>query len=258
MPWSQGRVAMIIDGHAHVTAADFGSADELLRQLDQAGIDRAVCVPGGMIDVRQFSRYLSGRLQPDQTIPNHLVYEAIARHADRLYGFVCINPKDPLAAAIMREGFDRGCRGVKLAPTVHRFAFTEPVLAEVAEECGRRGFPVYTHVVPQPGATTGDFAALAQRHPATSFILGHMGFGPGDVDAIEFAARLPNFYLETSLGNYLILRDALAAAGPGKLIFGSEFPLSHPKVELEKIKLLDASAHDAIWRKNVLEQLALA
>ncbi len=248
---------MIIDGHAHVSATDFGSADELLRQLDQAGIDKAVCVPGGMIDVRQFSRYLSGRLQPDPNIPNHLVFEAIARHADRLYGFVCINPKDAKAADMMRDGFDRGCRGVKLAPTVHRFAFSEPVLAEVAEECGRRGFPVYTHVVPQPGATTGDFAALAQRHPGTSFILGHMGFGPGDVDAIEFAARLPNFYLETSLGNFLIMRDALAKAGPGKLIFGSEFPLSHPKVELEKIKLLDASAHDALWRKNVLERIGV-
>jgi predicted TIM-barrel fold metal-dependent hydrolase len=246
---------MIIDGHAHVSASEFGNADELLRQLDQAGIDRAVCVPGGMIDVRQFSRILSGRLQPDQKIPNHLVYAAIAQHPDRLYGFVCINPKDAGALEMMREGFDRGCRGVKLAPIVHRFLFTEPVLDQVAEECGRRGFPVYTHVVPQPGGTTADFAALARRHSGTSFVLGHMGFGPGDTDAIELATQLPNFYLETSLGNFLIMRDALAAAGPTKLIFGSEFPLSHPKVELEKIKLLDSAAHDAIWRRNILERI---
>jgi predicted TIM-barrel fold metal-dependent hydrolase len=249
---------MIIDGHAHLWAKDFGSADELLRQLDQAGIDRAVCVPGGMIDVRQFSRILSGRLQPDQKIPNHLVFEAIARHPDRLYGFVCINPKDPQAVAMMRDGFDRGCRGVKLAPLVHRFLFTEPVLDEVAEECGRRRFPLYTHVVPQPGGTTGDFGALARRHANTSFIVGHMGFGPADMDAIELAAELPNFHLETSLGNYLALRDALAKAGPSKLIFGSEFPLSHPKVELEKIKLLDPAAHDAIWRQNILRQINVA
>jgi len=248
---------MIIDGHTHVSASDYGNVDELLRQLDQAGIDKAVCVPGGMIDVRQFSRIFSGRLQPDQNIPNHLVYEAIAKHPDRLYGFVCINPKDAKAMSMLREGFERGCRGVKLAPLVHRFAFTEPVLEEVAAECGRRGFPVYTHVVPQPGGTTADFAALARRHPGTAFILGHMGFGPGDVDAIEFAAQLPNFYLETSLGNYLIMRDAHAQAGAAKIIFGSEFPLSHPKVELEKIKLLDPAAHDAIWRRNILERMGM-
>lgn len=248
---------MLIDGHAHVSASDFGCADELLRQLDQAGIDRAVCVPGGMIDVRQFSRLLSGRLQPDTNIPNHLVYEAIAAHADRLYGFVCINPNDKAALDTLRKGFDHGCRGVKLAPLVHRFAFNEPVLADAAEECGRRGFPVYSHVVPSPGATTGDFAAFAQRHPTTSFILGHMGFGPGDADAIDLAAQIPNLYLETSLGNYLILRDALSKAGPAKLIFGSEFPLSHPKVELEKIRLLDSAPLDVICRGNILHRIGV-
>lgn len=243
---------MLIDGHAHVSASDFGCADELLRQLDQAGIDRAVCVPGGMIDVRQFSRILSGRLQPDRNIPNHLVYDAIAAHSDRLDGFVCVDPNAGAKALdMLREGFDRGCRGVKLAPIVHRFPFTVPALEEVAAECGRRGFPVYSHVVPSPGATTADFAAWARRTPGTPFILGHMGFGPGDSDAIEFAAELPNLYLESSLGNYLILRDALAQAGPKKLIFGSEFPLSHPKVELEKILLLESPDQQTIVEGNI-------
>ncbi len=243
---------MIVDAHAHVLATDFGDADALLRQLDVAGIERAVCVPGGMIDVRQFSRILSGRLQPDPNIPNHLVYQAIDQHPDRLYGFVCINPKDDAALDMLRQGFERGCRGVKLAPLVHRFNFDEPVLAEAAVECGQRGFPVYTHVVPQPGGTTADFADFARRHPQTAFILGHMGFGPGDSDAIEFAAELDNLYLETSLGNFLILGDALDRLGAEKIIFGSEFPLSHPKVELEKIRLLDEAAHERIWCKNIL------
>jgi len=249
---------MIIDGHVHVTDSDYGNVDRLLLQLDAAGIDRAVCVPGGMIDVRQFSRILSGKLRPDPTIRNHFVYNAIAAHPDRLYGYVCVNPHEgPAAVAMMREGFDRGCRGVKLAPLVHRVTFDLPALAEIAEECGQRGFPVYTHVVPQPGATTADFAALAGRHPGTNFVLGHMGFGPGDADAIDFAATLPNFYLETSQGNYLILGDALAKAGAARLVFGSEFPLSHPKVELEKILLLKSPRQDEIVRGNILRLLGL-
>lgn len=243
---------MIIDGHTHVSDSDYGNVDILLAQLDQASIDRAVCVPGGMIDVRQFSRIFSGKYQPDPKIPNYLVFDAIRRHPDRLDGFVCVNPHDgPGAAAMARDGFDHGCRGVKLAPLVHRFRFDMPALDEVAGLCGERGFPVYTHVVPNPGSTTADFAALARKFPGTSFILGHMGFGPADIDAVEFAAELPNLYLESSLGNYLILRDALTRLGPTKLIFGSEFPLSHPKVELEKIRLLDPAAHDAILRGNI-------
>lgn len=244
---------MIVDGHAHVSATDYGNVDVLLAQLDQAGIDRALCVPGGMIDVRQFSRIFSGRVQPDPKIPNHLVFDAIASHADRLYGFVCVNPHEGSAALDMaRRGFERGCRGVKLAPLVHRFQFNAPVLSDLAALCAEHGFPVYSHVLPNPGATTADYAAWARRCPKSSFILGHMGFGPADADAIDFAAELPNLYLETSLGNFLILRDALARLGPGKLIFGSEFPLGHPQAELENVRLLDSAAHDAILRANIL------
>jgi predicted TIM-barrel fold metal-dependent hydrolase len=250
---------VIIDGHAHVSATDYGNVGVLLEQLDQAGIDRAVCVPGGMVDVRQMTRVLTGRVRPNPEIPNHLVYDALDRHGDRLLGFVCINPKAGAAALrMMEDGFRHGCRGVKLAPLVHQFAFTEPALAEVAAACGERGFPVYTHVLPQPGSTTADFAALARRHPGMNFILGHMGFGPGDVDAIDLAAELDNLYLETSLGNYLIIRDAHARLGPDKLTFGSEFPLGHPRAELENIRLLDPSAHEAILAGNVLRLLGLA
>lgn len=250
---------MIVDGHVHVSDSDFGNVDLLLDQLDRAGIERALCVPGGMVDVRQFSRIFSGQYRPDPTIPNHLVYDAIEQHADRLYGFVCVNPHDGTAAVeMLREGFDRGCRGVKLAPIVHQFPFASETLDEIAAICAERGFPVYSHVLPNPGMTTADYAEFARRNPPTNFILGHMGFGPADADAIEFAAEMDNFYLESSLGNYLILCDALQRLGPSKLIFGSEFPLSHPKVELEKILLLDESAHEAVLGGNIMRLIKLA
>lgn len=247
---------MRIDGHAHVSDSDYGNVDVLLSQLDRAGIERALCVPGGMIDVRQFSRIFSGQYRPDPAIPNHLVYEALEQHADRLYAFVCINPHDGAGAVeMLKEGFGRGCRGVKLAPIVHQFQFAEPILEQVAACCAEQGFPLYSHVLPNPGMTTADFAKLARRFPETNFILGHMGFGPADADAIEFAAELENLYLESSLGNFLMLREALERLGPEKLIFGSEFPLSHPKAELEKILLLDGAAHTAILGANILRLL---
>ena len=220
---------MIIDGHAHVLAADYGSVEVLLRQLDEAGIDRVLCVPGGMVDVRQMSRVALGTFRPNPNIPNHLVYDALDGHGGRVYGFVCINPRAGAAAlGMMEDGFRHGCRGVKLAPNVHQFGFGEPVLMDVAAACGGRGFPVYTHVLPQPGSTTADFAAESA-----------------------------NLYLETSLGNYLIMRDALDRLGPGKLIFGSEFPLGHPRAELENVRLLDPSAHEAILAGNILRLLGV-
>jgi predicted TIM-barrel fold metal-dependent hydrolase len=249
---------VIVDGHAHVSASDYGNIEMLLHQLDQAAIDRVLVVPGGMVDVRQMSRVLMGKLRPDPNIPNDQVYATLDRHGDRVYGLVCINPRAGSAAlAMMEDGFRHGCRGVKLAPIVHQFGFREAVLSEVAAACGERGFPVYTHVLPLPGCTTADYAALARRWPGTDFILGHMGFGPADADAIDFAAELGNLYLETSLGNYLILRDALDRLGPGKLIFGSEFPLGHPCAELANVRLLAAHSHPAILADNILRLLSV-
>jgi len=249
---------MIVDGHAHISDTEFGNVDVLLAQWDLAGIERGLCVPGGMVDVRQFSRIFSGQYRPDPNIPNHLVFAALEQHADRIYGLVCVNPHEgPDAITMLKEGFDRGCRGVKLAPIVHQFQFSDPVLDQIASCCGERGFPVYSHVLPQPGMRTNDFADLARRCPGTNFILGHMGFGPADADAIEFAFELDNLYLESSQGNYLPLHDALERLGPTKLVFGSEFPLSHPKVELEKILLLDSATHGAILKTNILRLLQL-
>ena len=37
------------------------------------------------------------------------------------------------------------------------------------------------------------------------------------------------------------IQEAVKKAGSSKVIFGSEFPLSHPSIELQKIMLLDVS-----------------
>jgi len=52
---------MIIDAHAHVTREDYGNKELLLSQMREAGIDKAILVPGGMIDVRKMTSYLLQR-----------------------------------------------------------------------------------------------------------------------------------------------------------------------------------------------------
>lgn len=246
---------MIVDGHAHVTEADYGTPELLAAQMAQAGIDSAVLVPGGMIDVRKMSRYIAGREPvPTHTIPNGLVERLIRQHPRRFFGFYCVNPHDGDAAVEeFRRAVGRGFRGLKLAPIVHRFSLTSKTVLDLADTCGALGVPFYTHVVYSPGASTEKVGTLAGQFPGTTFILGHMGFGPADVDAVELALRHENLFLETSGGSYLVLKVALERLGPGKLIFGSEFPLHHPRAELEKIHLLlSGEAFERVTSKNVL------
>ena len=58
------------------------------------------------------------------------------------------------------------------------------------------------------------------------------------------------------MGSYLIVKEALRRLGASKIIFGSEFPLYHPQVELEKIRvLLKGEDFERVTSKNILAML---
>jgi uncharacterized protein len=251
---------MIIDGHAHVAPTDYGSTEKYIAALQAAGIDRGVVVPGAMMDVRRMTDYITGTAKPENPVPNNdYVEESCTANQQVLTGFVCVNPHDPNALALLEKGFQNGSRGLKLSPMSHQFSFASKSIAALASLCGQYGFPVYTHVVFSPGASTAKFIEVAKQFPKTNFILGHMGFGPADREAIEAAQQLDNFFLETSTGSFLNIQQAAQKAGAGKLIFGSEFPLAHPANELQKIMLLDVTdgEREKILGGNIRELLKL-
>lgn len=250
---------MIIDAHAHVTYADYGCADLLISEMDAHGIDKAVLFPGGMIDVRKMTTYITGADPVSQdNIPNELVESLFTKYSDKFYGFYCVNPNHgEETVEKFRLAIKRGFSGLKLAPIVHRFALNSRTVHELATACGELDVPLYSHVVFSPGASTEKFGLLAKQFPNTKFILGHMGFGPSDVDAVELAYTCDNIFLESSGGSYLIIKSALERVGPSKLIYGSEFPMQHPQVELEKIRLLaKGEAFDQITSKTFLSLIS--
>lgn len=251
---------MIIDAHAHISPSDYGHVDLYLEQLKEAGIQGGVVVPGGTVDVRRMSDYISGRARPENTVPNNdYVATACNAHQPVLTGYAMIDPHEKNAVSQLEKYLSSGFRGLKLSPMTHQFSFASKSVAELAACCGDYGFPVYAHVVYNPGAATARYVALARQFPRTNFILGHMGFGPADQEGLAAATELDNFFLETSNGSYLHIKQAVAKAGASKVIFGSEFPLSHPKVELTKVLLLDLSGseQDKVLGGNIRNLLGL-
>lgn len=237
---------MIVDAHAHVSNSNFGNVEILIGQLDDAKIDRAILVPGGMLDVRRMTEYIKGKEKPVTLIPpNEIVKNALEKYPGRFYGFFCVNPHDgEKAIKSLENGVRSGFVGLKLAPMVHEFSLTCKTVKTLAKKCGDIGIPFYTHTVYSPAASTSKVGMLAKEFPDTTFILGHMGFGPVDLEGIELAYRLGNFYLETSGGSCIGIKEAVDKAGPEKIIFGSEFPMYHPMVELKKIDVLEMSKND--------------
>jgi len=237
---------MIIDGHAHILDTDYGDAKALLEQYKVAGVDKGILVPGGMLDVRKMTKYINGEEQPDVSqVPNFLVENAIAEYPDRFYGFYCVNPhKGKPVLDELKTAMQKGFCGLKLAPMVHQFSLSAPIIMELAELCGILDIPFYTHTVYSPAASTKKMNQLVKKFPKTNFILGHMGFGPSDVEAVQFALESDNLYLESSQGSHVILKEAVEKLGSTKLIFGSEFPMYHPSVSLQSIYALNCSSNE--------------
>lgn len=247
---------MVIDGHVHMGKGNFGTLDELKTEMSKAGIDKAVLVPGGMLDVRKMTKYITGELMPKgEYIPNDVIEKIIKEEPDKFYGFYCVNP---LKGASVLEEFEKGIKsgfvGLKLAPIVHNFSLASKTVYELADLCGQLDVPFYSHVLYSPGASTRKMGLLAKEFPKTKFVIGHMGFGPSDVEAIEYATKYDNLFLETSQGSYAGLKVALESCGSTKMIFGSEFPLYRPNVSLLNIKELPCSEDELenILYKNIL------
>ncbi|HEU4409033.1 MAG TPA: amidohydrolase family protein [Polyangiaceae bacterium] len=228
---------MIIDAHAHLSPTSYGSFERYLELLAQSDIDGGVVCAGGMLDVRNMNDFVLGVRKPSTTPRNDYV-ERATRQGPRLHGVACVNPCDRGAAGELSRYLSEGFRGLFVSPLVHPFSFTDDSMVELATLCAERELPVISHNGWRPGANTEDYVRLAKKVPRARFILEHMGAHPVDVEARTAATELSNFYLETSLASFLHIVETVKAAGPSKVIFGSEYPLSHPGVELAKLRFL--------------------
>lgn len=234
---------MIIDAHAHLSPTSFGSAEHYLNLLRQSDIAEGIVCPGGMLDVRNMNDFVFGGAPPNATPGNDYVARAVAQ-SPTLHGVACVNPCDPASVEALARYLDQGFCGLLVSPLIHPFTFADDRMIELATLCAEREAPVISHNGWRPGANTPDFVKLARKVPGATFILEHMGAPPADVEARAAAAELSNFFLETSLGSYLHIVETVKVAGATKVLFGSEFPLSHPLVELSKVLLLPISERE--------------
>ncbi|WP_445491063.1 amidohydrolase family protein [Niallia sp. 03133] len=249
---------MIIDGHAHISHEPYNSVEKLMDAMVAANIDKAVLFPGGMLDVRQMTNYVIGKAKVGNVEPNNaFLLDVMKQYPEKFYGFCTINPNQKIddALAQLTDLKNSGFVGLKMAPMVHQFSLLGKVSKGLADLCGQLKIPFYTHTLFHASASTGSLGKLAEEFKNTTFIIGHMGFGPLDVEAIKLASTMDNVFLETSSSNYLAVEQAVDKCGHEKIIFGSEFPLSDPVVERIKIDRLPISDEkkEFIFSNNILQ-----
>lgn len=206
----------------------FPSVDQLLRDMDAAGVAKAVLL----------GWYWE---HPDRCrMQNRFYAECVRAHPDRLAAFATIHPSAGLAATLGEIWLaqDSGLIGVgELSPHAQGYSIDDPVFRAALERAGQQKMPVNLHVTdplskPYLGRVDtplADFLRLAREFPATQFILAHWG---GGLAWLPEALALPNVWFDTAASPLLYGPEVWTKSSSERVLFGSDYPLVlYPQTE---------------------------
>lgn len=196
--------------------------------LDYYHIDKAICLP-----VFKMDRKLSYRM--NEMCP------------ERMVGFGYINPNSKKLEQDLEELGTENVYGIKIHPDIAKFRFTthKEQLIQISEFCAQNKIIILSH--------TGSHSDLINIIPIlkkceeTIFIMGHSGLCPQVDHALEVARKCPNSYLEMC-GNPYTYKFMEAIKDPDigieRLLFGTDIPSLHPRVEIEKVLAMPISVEE--------------
>jgi uncharacterized protein len=262
---------MIVDAHCHVWPDHIaplvlanrpagldprydGTLDGLRRTMDEAGIDRAMCLAIAAVPkhVAGTNRFI-GSIDRSRFIPFGTVHPGLSVEEN------------------LRHLQDNGIPGVKLHPLFQELSLGDPKVHDVLRGLAQAGIVVITHA-----GAGGDEDANergAPRHlrsivdmiPNLTLIACHYG-GYHLLDEAEEQMVGSRAILETSWPPTMadLDRDRVRALvgrhGADRIVFGSDWPMTDPAAEIAGIRALGLAAKDeeAILGGNLAALLGLA
>jgi predicted TIM-barrel fold metal-dependent hydrolase len=206
--------------------------DTLVREMDAAGVDRAVvvCLDWGLAGLQGEAQYPPHRL-------NELCHRIVKRHAGRLLFGCGVDPRRPNAIEIVQRGVkEQGARLVKVYPPAGWYP-NDRAFSPFFQTCIELGVPVLMHTGPSVGHLLSKYThytyieELAAGLPELKIVCAHSGFGLWrDFAAIAQFKR--NIYLEVGAWSgeaaqhpkafYAAVREMMDRA-PGRVIFSSDY-----------------------------------
>ena len=241
---SIGPDIAVFDAHVHLGEGHHLSlsADDLLEQMDEANIERAVVCP--------VDHYLAVHNREG----NDVILSTVREHEDRLVGMASANPWFGEAAVDeVRRALDEGLFGLVVHSVYQGFRLDDPIIHPILEATAEFDVPVYAHTGTAGLAEPFHAAELARRFPSLHFIMGHAGssdYGEDAVRALEFA---PNLWLETSRNGPANFGLWKVRNCVSRVVFGSSAPEYIPSIEIETLcdVFTERTEQEAIFRKNV-------
>lgn len=228
---------MILDGHVHLgtwTDAWYPGLAVSWRALDaefaRCGVQGAVVTSTDRRDHREL-------LYP----PDGLV--------GRYWCFPWIDPADPADLAMLEREAGR-ISGIKIHPSANKVPAHDERWRPVYELAERRGWVILVHCGRWQEMSSYRYVLeAASRFPGLAFILAHMG---GDTppltmatqDAIVEGGQRNVFLGLEGLREWFYVARGIEKLGIERFIFGSDYPVGHPRMYLGLIDALKLSPEE--------------
>jgi predicted TIM-barrel fold metal-dependent hydrolase len=246
---SDGTGVPVFDNHTHIgpgpliarttnIASGVLDGENMVRLMDAAGIDMACC-------------FATANPHTDYSVINWQVVEWARQYPDRIIPYARLHPHFGAAhnRALLREYAQAGVRGLKLHSLLDG-AFPNNdkrlihPLMEVAEE---ERLLVIFHCGETWSATPALVVDLAMDFPNVNFVIGHMGLYGFHTEALAFAPRVPNVYLDTTeLYPSWWVSEAVRVVGSKRVLYGSDAPYNPFGEELEKVTKWSTTPEDSL------------
>jgi len=214
---------MKIDVHNHIgydPAYEIKrTADELVEEMDKAGVDKRVVFPFAT--------------NPDIVEQNKLVKTAMDKYPDRLIGFFIMNPRLPEMVNLMYGYREQGFAGVVTDP---RFGVDhgDKQFHELVECALTLNMPVWLHSDDKDTMRVyiGPLEAMLGKYPPVRFILSSMYY-----DSTGIAAKYKNTYLDTAAAmSGSMTASVTQPVGTHRMLMGANTPYGVLRREVEKLE----------------------
>ncbi|MBR3968432.1 MAG: amidohydrolase [Clostridia bacterium] len=257
----------VIDSHCHIyptkiakpavestgrfydmTALGDGTVNSLLAIGERAGIDRFVVqsVATTPHQVQSINKFIADEVS---TFPNKLI------------GLGTMHPDSLDLKGDLEHIKELGLHGVKLHPDIQKFKIDDYRLLKIYELCEKENMPILMH--------TGDYrfdfsnpnrlVPILDIYKNLTIIGAHLGGWSVWDEAVEKLSGYKNFYVDSSSSLYELPIDhateIIRTYGADRVLFGSDFPVFSPDIELERFMALPLTEKERrmILSENVLK-----
>jgi L-fuconolactonase len=239
---------MIIDGYAHCGVSKFLPVEELLTVMTRSGVDRAMlCQHLGEYD----NRYL-------QSVVN--------QHPDRFVATCLVDFSAPEASHELRRWHDTGCfRGLRVV---------SDTLGQHFDLCAKTlllGMHIVLYAPEGIAGAVQPVRRLAQQASEGRIVISHLGNPRVEDDRLVYGRELLELAMEQNIDVQLsglsmfcsypyrplqaFIREVVAAFGPDRVLWGSNFPVSGGDAELYRRDLLFVGSSDLGLTDGEIEQI---